>query len=331
MHQHRFMSTTRARLLLAASLGLGLMGITQTASADAAAGASRASICSLGVGPYGANGQAAVTLPSNAPALLLIDNTTPGLTATLSGELVTGTNRSALGTPAKDAHGVLSMTLPSSLAPGDHVLDMKMGCSNNTAQEPQEFKVPLVLTAPVAFPTAVGKLTHLPQNPPTGVDNVRLEASAGMFAFLPASIVELSVDGTISDQRSAYPSASSAPLVFSAHTGDVCIENGELHRDKRTVRITVSAVIAGVATSPEPATLDVPVDCGAIQWTSESDRNPKTDPPTKTTTPTPDGPTGSSSDVSTCSATPLRAVSSMTPIAGLGLVALLALRRRRRA
>jgi MYXO-CTERM domain-containing protein len=109
-------------------------------------------------------------------------------------------------------------------------------------------------------------------------------------------------------------------------------ENGALLRDKRVVTVTVTADIAGLAESPAPTTLEVPVDCGAIQWTSENDFTNEGTPGTPTAT---DG-TGATTPASSggaggCSAAP--GPSSSRNAAGLlaGVFALVAgLRRRQR-
>ena len=110
------------------------------------------------------------------------------------------------------------------------------------------------------------------------------------------------------------------------------VENGSLHREKRTVKVTVSADIAGVADSPASATLDVTVDCGAIRWTTADDFNPAK--PSAPTTPpaTDDLPTTSTGSDGGCTAAPVGVLSGNAAALVAGAVAMLAgLRRRRRA
>ena len=122
------------------------------------------------------------------------------------------------------------------------------------------------------------------------------------------------MDGRVVGERYLdMASASGAMFDVSVNTGEVCVEDGALHREKRTAEVTVSADIAGVADSPAPAKLSILVDCGAIQWTDG--RAAGDDPP-----PSAGG----------CSSAPSPVRAPVAPLV-LALAGLAAMRRRRRA
>lgn len=310
-----------ARLAAGILSAAALVVVASPARADSAAGASRAASCEARIGGLTATG---VQIPSNAPALLLIDPQPYdyALPSTVSAELVTTDKRVPFAAPARDANGINALTLPS-LSEGSYRISVTANCSGYT---PSPAEVPLVLTGAVPLPTAVGKLVEIPQNPPTGVTNFELEPGTNVRAFLPVIQFWTTIDGVKAAATAGAPSTS--PISFSAKTGQVCVENGALHREKRTVKVSVGAAIAGVAQPLADATVDVTVDCGAIKWTKASDfANEEDGTTTTTTTPAP----GGSSSTGGCSASPSARTSAATAlfvVAGLG--ALVAVRRRRR-
>lgn len=304
--------------------------VASSASADAAAiMAAPAAGCFVSTLPSG------TSLPSNAPAIFVNDQSA-GATATISAELVTGTERVAFVGPTKDAHGLAVLSFASPTV-GAHTIATKVVCSNG--QQPQITETPITLTAPVAFPTSVGSLAA--RTTGTGSDRIILTASPELKAFFAVTMLKLVLgDGAKTQVRSFVPSGAESPEFF-AQTGAVCVENGALHREKRTVKAVVSAEIAGLAQSPAPATLDITVDCGAIKWTSLDGTTPTepTNPGDKEgdgTTPTNGGNAGTGGSDGGCSAAPLRAngaggSGSVGAAAVVAAAALLAGLRRRRA
>lgn len=259
------------------------------------------------------------SLPANAPALLVVDRTSAGLTSTVTATLISGATRTPLGAPVKDSHGLL--TLPLSSPPvGKHAVEIAMVCSTQPDRE-EKSEIAFTVTDPVALPTQVGALTLVPKSPPTGSDTVRLEPTDGMRAFLAAARLQVSVAGVAADLRFGEDAARA--LEFAVNTGSVCVQDGALLRDKRTVEVTVSADIAGVADSPEAAKLDVEVDCGAIQWTDGLTAGGEPPPST------PASGEGSSSSGG-CSSAPSPERAPLVPVV-LALAGLAAMRRRRRA
>jgi hypothetical protein len=309
------------RLTLAALSTLALSTTAGSALADAAAGAAAPEFVGCNVA-FGIDG---MSRPSNAPALLVNDRSNRA-TATASAELVSTDGRAPLGAPAKDTHGLLVATLPTSTV-GSHKIATKVVCSDGSPESAQETS--LLLTAPVEFPTAVGTLTVRPSTTATGVETVAFEASPGVRAFASVVALQLSVNG----KAGLTSQGNGLSEQFSVNTGSVCVENGALHREKRTVSISLAAHIAGVAQSPTAATLDIPVDCGAIKWTNASDFDGSKTPASSSSEPlgSTDGTTPVSS-TSGCSAAPNGLMSGGSGIfAAATALALLAGLRRRRA
>ena len=318
-------------LAVAVLSSLAVSAVASSALADAAAGRAAPAQPGCFVSLLAGTSGATTSLPSNAPALILTDSSHGGAVATVTAELVTGAERVAFVGPTKDTHGltVLQFVNPSA---GSHTIATKVDCSEG---EDKTFDTAIVLTAPVTFPKSVGALSIRASSPPKGFDQIDLTATPELRAFLPVSVLKVSVNGqpAIGLANSAQPGSSA--VSFNAHTGGVCVENGSLHREKRTVKISVSADIAGVADSPAPAILDVVVDCGAIRWTSPSDfESSKPGSPTTTTPVSPDGkPTTTTGGTDAgCTAAPVGTLSGNAAALVAGaLVVVAGLRRRRRA
>lgn len=273
--------------------------------------------CSLQALPDG------TSLPANTPAMFLMAHATSA-TATVSAELVTGSTRAAFVGPVKDAHDhdILRFPLASE---GSHKLVTKLACSVGSDRTIERS---ITLTAPVAFPKTVGTLTVEPSPSVNGYRAIVLRPTPELRAFAPVSKMKLFVNG----QEEAYGltlEQTVPELHVTVPTGRACFENGALLRDKRTAKLSVSADIAGVAESPAAATLDVDVDCGAIQWTTEpgglADGTPSTTAAADGT-----GTTGGDDDGG-CSASPSRSFPGSTTVLALGAAAVLAGLRRRRS
>jgi hypothetical protein len=286
----------RARSCAAALVTVGLALYTESARADAAAPVAPTCTVALSSSP-----KAAITLPANAPALLVVDRSSQSTSPTLQAALANGSTRTALPV-ATDTHGLWTLALPSpNAALGKYDVEVKSSCPD--ISDERDLVTPLTLTTAVPFPTSVGTLVHVPSDPPSGVDWVRLDPTPNMAAFLAAAQLELVVDGART-AKITFVSAVS-PINLTINTGEACIENGALHRDKRIVKVTLEGAIAGVAEAPAPASIDVPVDCGAIKWTSGLNLDPDddTNPPTSSNGATSPSPTSSSSSGG-CSASP---------------------------
>jgi MYXO-CTERM domain-containing protein len=251
------MRRTLRLALVAASSVFAVSASAEPASADAAGASFRG--CAVQIGE--------LSVPSNAPALVVHD-TSAGATATVSAELITEGGPIALGAPTKEASGMTIMSLPSVPA-GSYEVSTTVRCSDGTPETVQTSS--LTLTAPVAFPSDVGTLGVRPNPSPTGTDTIELTPSAGLRAFRQVAVLRMSVnDQSPLAGSSATTTGVGAPITFTAPTGSVCVENGALHREKRTMRVTIAASIAGVAEYPRAATIEVPVDCGAITWTGNA-------------------------------------------------------------
>jgi MYXO-CTERM domain-containing protein len=312
----------RARSCAAALVVAGLALYTESARADVAAGSRAAPTCTVSLGAT----QAAVTLPANAPALLVVDHTYGTTAPTIQAALVNGTTRTEL-TAQTDAHGLWALSLPSpSPAVGTYNVEIATSCRD--LSDEREIVTPLTLTEAVPFPTSVGTLVHVPSNPPTGEDTIRLEPTPGMRAFLAASQLELVVGG-VRTGKSTFVSNTST-IELSVNVGDACIENGALHREKRVVKVSLEGAIAGVAESPAPASIDVPVDCGAIEWTSGWAVDDGASPSSPNGTTPSSSPSSAQSSDGGCSAAPVgtRGDASLGAFA-LGALGLVAMRRRR--
>ncbi|MBS2012652.1 MAG: hypothetical protein JST00_07195 [Deltaproteobacteria bacterium] len=269
---------------------------------------------------FGENAAGLITLPSNAPAILVTDTSTggrPKITASLvkaSGE------RIALGAPKPDANGLSVLAIPPSTT-GAFTLDLEAECETYAINQIKDLQIELG-AASVPPPTTVGTLSVLASGKANARETIVLEPSEGMRAFLPAAVLSFSVGGL-----PAQPvKAGTVPNSFTAPVGQACVENGVLLREKRTLKVSMSARIAGVAQLPEPATMDLTVDCGAIQWT-DGIPDDGTEPPGGTT-----GGAGTTTTTGGCAASPV-APNGALPGAALAAVAIgavVARMRRRR-
>lgn len=323
-----------------ASLAVGivsafsLLAVASPARADAnavGAGASMAANCEARIGGLYQYGGVApnglpLALPSNAPALLLVDAQPNSyeMASTVTAELLDGDRKIAFDAPTRDSNGLNRLVLPTN-AIGTHRISVDAKCGPGSySTGPKE--ISLEIGGPVPFPTSVGALMQTPQaGPPTGITTFDLEPATNVRAFLPVIQFWSDIDGT---KAVAIAGASStAKLQITVKTGAVCVENGALIRDKRNVKLRVGGAIAGVEKTLDEASVDISVDCGAIKWTRESDfGNEATD---GTNTGAPSG--GQTTSTGGCSAAPGLASSATTAsFAALGLAALVVARRRRR-
>lgn len=292
---------------LLVSLALGLHA--SPALADAAGMAAPQTPCEARLPPK-------LTLPSNAPALLLVDRGE----LTVEASLTSGATKTPL-TATRDTNGLLTLPLPASTA-GSYSVEGAASCTQGSYRD--AFEAALTLTAPVALPSSVGSLVHVPKETPNGLDVVRLVPTPEMAAYFPASKVTLTVDRA----TTTLPLGANGPnqsLELTVHTGDVCIQDGVLYRDARVAKVSVEAFVAGVSERPLAATLEVQVDCGAIRWTEGGGAaNPTAGPALSETE------AQGSSSASGCSAAP-RKTSGGAPVAALALaLGLVAHARRRR-
>jgi len=324
---HGGMSRSLRRSLLLVSAGVfAIITTNGAARADqglAAAGPAQP-ICRVTLGE---DGTGAIKLPSNAPAILVTDASQYGARATVTADLVTGTARTPLGATKTDANGLTILEIPSGTAAGAHTVELDADCGSSAQPQP-EANLQLVLdAATVAFPSSVGALSVTPSSKKNPQETIVLAPSEGMRAFLPAAVLELTV-GTHPPQRVSTGSLSSNSFV--AQVGDVCVENGALHREVRVVKVSMTAKIAGVAQLPTAATVDVNVDCGAIEWTSGTAGGTSTTPGDTTKT-TPGGST--TTQTGGCAAAPMAPGSTPAgaAFAAIALGAVVVLVRRRRA
>jgi MYXO-CTERM domain-containing protein len=316
----------RSSIVAAFLASLAVFSVAPSAFADAAAPSAGRAAPGCNVSLLGGG----TTLPSNAPAIILNDSSHGGAEATVTAELVAGTERTALVGPALDTHGIMVLRL-SNPPVGAHSISTNVACSVALpgVEKEKTFETPITFTAPVAFPKTVGTLTVVPSNPPTGTSEIVLQASTELAAFLPISVMKLTVNEEPGTKTA--PQSGTSAMNFIAHTGAVCIENGTLHREKRTVKVTVSADIAGLADSPAPAIADVEVDCGAIKWTTERDYQFGKDSTSSGTATGDPNSASSTNHASGCTAAPSGRASGTAGVviaAALGMLA--GLRRRRR-
>lgn len=306
----------RHRVLVTILASFAVMTAGPVAVADAAAPAQGCFVSTVAEG---------TTLPANAPALV-VDERSYGATAAISAELVSGDVRVPLVGPTKDTHGITILELANP-SQGDHTIALNVECTRGEDTRSESSETSLVLTAPVAFPTNVGTLRLVPkEGAPDGTERVALEPSAELAAFGPIAFVSLKV-GDVSQPALRNPFGA-ATVELRAPVGTACVENGALLREKRTVAVTVSAIIAGLAESPAPATLDVEVDCGAIAWTSMAEGSEGS------VAPTPNGAaseTSGGSGAGGCSASSRGPGSATNAAAAVGGFVMLAGLRRRRS
>lgn len=310
-----------------ATLSAALLATTAmagSARADQASGLAAGPaqpICRVNLGEDSAG---VIKMPANAPALLMTDESTGGR-ATVTVDLFDTSTRIPLGAPKTDSNGLTILEIPAGTT-GSFSMDVDADCGPAAESQPKDRK--LVLDpATVALPTSVGSLSVRASSKPGPQENIVLQPSEGLRAFLPAAILEMSVGGRTATKVST--AGLTTGTSFVAKTGYVCVENGVLHREKRTVSVSVSAKIAGVAQLPTPATVDITVDCGAIEWTSGV--NGGTTTPGDTTTTTPSGST--TTTTGGCAAAP--SAPGTTPVgtafAAIALGAVVVLVRRRRS
>lgn len=316
---------SRLLRLTLATVSAGVLATTTTAvaHADAAFGAPAPPVCQVNVGQ---DASGVIKLPGNAVALLVTDVSNAGTRATVTADLFDTSTRIPLGASKTDANGLTILEIPSGTK-GSYTVDVDADCGPSIQPPPNEKDPQLVLdTAAVEIPTSVGSISVRPSSKPGPQESIALDLSEGLRAFLPAAVLEMTVN-----ERPAVKITKAnlgTDNTINAQTGFVCVENGVLHREKRTVKITVTAKIAGVTQLPAPATVDVTVDCGAIQWTSGV---PGTTPDGTTTTTTPSGST--TTTTGGCAAAPIAPGSTPAgaAFAAIALGAVVVLVRRRRA
>lgn len=319
------------------SLALGLASLVATlvaaeplARADAA-GATAPARCGLQLPGYSQG----IKVPSNAPALLVSSRS--GNATAKDAALVSGETRSPLGAQVTDSHALVTLPLPADLATGTYSLEYGVTCTDYPNHD-DVTKLAVEITAPVAFPTETGTLSFTPEAVPTGVEKITLVPSPALRAFLDVAVLDVTLDGEAG--RHLGPSSKMESINLTVAVGDACIVDGALHREKRVVKVSIAGTLAGVAARPAPATIDVPVDCGAIKWTDltlggsgNGGGGTTTGGTGGETTPSDDGSTSEAS--ASCSAAPLtRARTSSFAAAAVAVSAVVAAalgRRRRRA
>lgn len=315
------------------SLALGLASLLSVlaaaplAQADSA-GAMAPAMCGLNV----ASSSQGLRVPANAPALLVLSRS--GNATAKDPALVLGETRTPLGAQVTDANGLLTLPLPE-LAPGTYSLEYGATCTDlQGGEEPR--KVPLELTAPSPFPTSVGALAFTPAAKPTGRETVLLTPSPELRAFAAVAALEVTIDGGEPKRFLGLEQAvgSAEPMELPIATGDACIVDGALHRNKLVLQVSVGAVLAGRAERPAPATVAVPVDCGAIKWTDRqlTGENGGTTPSEEEgALSTPSSEASESETSASCSAAPAGRAGGATSFGALGLagVAALVVARRR--
>lgn len=253
---------------------------------------------------------ALTAVPSNAPALLFVDESVDAV-ATVTGTLAaTGGDVTALPRPTTDPLGTPVVQLPSALVAGrTYDLQVAVNCSVPAAGSlPRASR--FVGGEATALPTFVGSLRSSGR---TDAPTIDLEPSPALSAYLPLSIVTLTVNGAV-QQRLVGPT-DPKQLSFDAQTGDACRDSatGELHGGVGTADVTVTAHVAGTTSDPQAATTRVSVDCDDLVARVASGSQPE-------------GDSGGG-----CSASRARASAAgmgTWVLVGLALAALAALRRR---
>ncbi|MBS2017529.1 MAG: hypothetical protein JST00_31900 [Deltaproteobacteria bacterium] len=323
-------SARLVRLAVATLAAASLASFGTAARADAAAGAAAAPACQAYVaGTRGNTGPSAIQVPANAPALLLQElyGYEPKW-ITASAELVIDTEKTTPIAPAaRDANGLPILPLWTK-DPGKYRVRITPDCGSQygSYKVPSEAQIEIVAASPL--PTRLGTIREAPSattTPTPGMATFVLEPSAEARPFMPVIRVEATLNGA-KGQTLSGPSLTS-DIQITLNTGSVCVENGALLRDKKSVRIDLDGAIAGIAEKLAPATLETTVDCGAIKWTKESDFG---DDDGTTTTPSTGAPAGSTTSAGGCSAAPGHHASTALGAAGFAAALALVVSRRRR-
>ena len=298
-------------------------GVARADQASAVAGAPAPPVCRVSLGGDGAG---MIKLPANAPALLVTEVSNGGTRATVTADLFDTSTRIPLGATKTDANGLTILEIPSGTT-GTYNVDLDADCGPSVESPKKDLQLVLDAAA-VEIPKSVGTISLRPSAKPGPQQTFALDVSPGLRAFLPAAVIEMTVTGR--PPVSLGKGNLGTNNTFTAQTGFVCVENGALHREKRTVSISVSAKIAGVAQLPTPASVDVTVDCGAIEWTSGTTGGTTTTPGDTTTT-TPSGST--TTTTGGCAAAPSAPENTPagTAFAAIALGAVVVLVRRRRS
>jgi hypothetical protein len=209
----------------------------------------------------------------NAPALLVTDYSQDAKTTSLSADLVsTEGTHVPFKSQIKDSHGLSVMPFGATPAVGDEKISLTVGCSIPSPIS-QPVEIPITFTEAVPFPTEIGTMKVEPNTDAKPYDLIDVQLSSGLAAFFPLSVMKMSLNGG-EPTPLGQGTLEGSRVSVSVPTGSVCVVNGALVRDKRNAKVTVTADIAGVPNSPPPVTVDIPVDCGAIKWTTDADFQP---------------------------------------------------------
>lgn len=292
---------TSFRALVALLSSAALVTLALPASATTEAPSPR---CGVRVLP-----SAITTIPANAPALLFLDDSHAAV-ATVSSWLATPDGEGvSLPGPTTDALGTPIIPLTPGLEAGrTYDLRVAMQCSVPSTVPVQVSR--FVGAEAMALPTLVGSLRS---SAGTDMATIEVEPSRELAAYLPVSIVTLSVNGIV--QHRVVGATDPTTLSLDTQTAGACRDSatGELRGGIGTADVTVTAHVAGAASDPRPATTRILVDCDAIA---------------SRLAPSPEPAGGSSGG---CSASRARASgpgANAWALIGLALVALVKLRRR---
>lgn len=216
-------------------------------------------------------------VPANAPALLVLDSSSQAV-ATLQGSLSTA-DGTVITLPAATADGNLPagttdgkrskiLTLPP-LKPG-RTYDVAVALSCSAPHTvPSTVRSRFIASEASPLPTRTGTLRTEENNPLRFL----LDPSQELAAYSTVSTLTWAVGAT--NQGTLRGPVDPKKISFEPLLGAACFRSdGSRLTGKTTTIVSLSAHVAGATSDPQPATLDVPVDCPLpAQTDGSSDAN----------------------------------------------------------
>jgi hypothetical protein len=207
-------------------------------------------------------------VPSNAPALVALDRSDPGATATFAGATLEPTSTATFTLRADPRLGGATLVVPSApLADRtSYSLTVDVDCSTGR-------KAPLVTsfftTDATPLPTESGSATARPSGLNDGITYVDIVPTPELEAYLAVTMFEVAVggdawgtlpyDGIRREQGGVRRIWMSGARVGGSTAFRSLCEPGD---DRiKTEAVEVRPHVAGAARDPEPIRVDVPIDC----------------------------------------------------------------------
>ena len=243
----------RSRLLATACI----LGFAATASSVRAESAPARPQCAARIVP-----QFDSSIPANAPALVVLDESSSGLTSTVTSNAFSPATSAFTSRP--DPRSNNTLYLPSGELPETSMATFRVNarCSQGPVFQ-AESRFTVVAAAPL--PTKAGKVEVI-SGDKRGV-HLGFRPSAELAPFVAVTMLEIGTKGKILPERTIPyglfvdakgRAESQFPLSRGSADTDFCAPN---ETSKKTIRLEVQAHVAGAATDPPPISVDVPIDC----------------------------------------------------------------------